>query len=143
MKMADNSLMIFKNNFKSINSNCVEVESNVIAKISSDDNEQAISINESEDGTINISSDVSTQEEAVEEYLAGNNKTEFNDEFLACTNVHDGISFKSENVLEIDNDDDNENLILEKSVINLGRLRKKCNVNNYMVRNLKKRSIRW
>ncbi|XP_057671370.1 uncharacterized protein LOC130903200 [Diorhabda carinulata] len=143
MKMADNTIVAIKNNCEFINSKCVEVKINENTKASCLADQKTITT-KFLDGIFN-SSDISTQEEAVEEYLAGNEKTDFNEEFLPCAdNSEEGISFKSENVLEINNEYETteEDVIRSKKDIAKDQTKRTVG-SSYVVRSLKKRSIKW
>ncbi|CAH1158995.1 unnamed protein product [Phyllotreta striolata] len=146
MKMADNALMILKNNFEANNSNCVEAEGDEIAKTSSGDVEKT-PIAQPEDSTINVSSEVCTQEEAANEHLAGNNKT---DEFLDDTNnSQEHVSLKTEEPLEIrietnnDNEKPDNDLLTNRSGVKAKfAAHKSTPKKNYIIKTLKKRSIK-
>ncbi|KAK4872478.1 hypothetical protein RN001_014507 [Aquatica leii] len=86
--------------------------------------------------------DVFAQEDAVENFLAGESK-EFNDD-LILSNVDEDIEFKRENVLELENNvlgdcdlSNGDNVKDEKNIIDYKRYRR-----NSLVNALKKRSIR-
>ncbi|KAF5287045.1 hypothetical protein FQR65_LT12346 [Abscondita terminalis] len=86
--------------------------------------------------------DVFAQEDAVENFLAGESK-EFNDD-LILSNVEEDIEFKRENVLELGNNvlvdcdiNNGDNVKDEKNIIDYKRYRR-----NSLVNALKKRSIR-
>lgn len=99
MKMAEKSVMLtFQNNCEAINSNCVEVVNEVDEKNTNNDiTEIATNTNKPEDEP----EMTGTQEDAVEKFLAGESKNDFNDDLL-LENIeaeNDGIEFKNDNVI--------------------------------------------
>jgi hypothetical protein len=101
MKMAEKSVMLtFQNNCESINSNCVEVINEADEKNPNNDiTEIATNTNKPEDEPNGGMTGDATQEDAVEKFLAGESKTDFNDDLLLENIEADGIDFKSDNVI--------------------------------------------
>ncbi|XP_008199159.1 uncharacterized protein LOC659546 isoform X2 [Tribolium castaneum] len=99
MKMAEKSVMLtFQNNCEAINSNCVEVINEADEKNTNNDiTEIATNTNKPEDEP----EMTGTQEDAVEKFLAGESKNDFNDDLLLenIESENDGIEFKSDNVI--------------------------------------------
>lgn len=88
MKMAENSVLTFNNNCASNNRICAEVNGHIRTtnKDENSDITDPININNSQSDKLPDSSDVCTQEEAAEEFLAGENKSECENE----SNFSDG-----------------------------------------------------
>lgn len=99
--MAEKSVMLtFQNNCETINSNCVEVENGAEEKNPNNDITE-INTNKSEDKPNGEMTGSETQEDAVEKFLAGESKNDFNDDLL-LENIeaeNEGIDFKSDNVI--------------------------------------------
>lgn len=109
--MAENTVLTFNNNRVSNNSNGVEVNVTPVE----DENghvTDTININNSQNDKLLTSSDVCTQEEAGEEFLAGENKSESdNDQHLSEAGdelLDDEVSSKSDNASECEVEDDLE-----------------------------------
>nr|XP_023012326.1 uncharacterized protein LOC111502472 isoform X1 [Leptinotarsa decemlineata] len=135
--MAENTLIVFQNNCESINRNCVEVETGRNEK--TNPFQQSLVINNAQNDILQSSSDICSQEEAVEVFLAGEDKADFD----LFSNGDEGISFKSENdILECNNafggDGDIQNSKGSKKKID----KQKDTGKNFICRSLKKRSIK-
>lgn len=143
MKMAEDPLISLPNNRGSINRNCVEVEENIV-KVKNVP-QTIFMISNSETDTLPNSSDISTQEEAVEEFLAGDNKSEYNNELLSNMGDDDEeILFKTENVLECGNEEYERDSRKKYTKNNYaGKVFQRKPERNYIAKILKKRSIRW
>lgn len=104
--MAEKSVMLtFQNNCESINSNCVEVrdaETDTEKITNSDITHIVTNINKQpEDEPIIDRKCATSEEDAVEQFLAGDLKSDFNDDLLLedLKSGNEGIDFKSDNVI--------------------------------------------
>lgn len=154
MKMADNSLMTFQNNCESINRNGVEVKANHIKDNNTNEDSKTIQIivnkpdDQPRDEILQNSTDILTQGDVVDEFLAGENNLEFNNDLLTdMDSANEGIPFKSENTISECN---NENLAksespgsVNKEMANPINPSHRLSTTRFMAKKLKRRSIKW
>lgn len=154
MKMADNSLMTFQNNCESINRNGVEVKANHIKDNNTNEDSTTLQIivnkpdDQPRDEVLQNSSDILTQGDVVDEFLAGENNLEFNNDLLSSMeNINEGISFKSENTISECNTRNLEKTEFTESVTkeveNSIQAFRRISTTSFIAKNLKRRSIKW
>lgn len=117
MKMAENSELTFDNNCATNNRNSAEVNENLV-KDEENHVTNILNINSSQNEKTLNSSDVCTQEEAAEEFLAGGNKWDSeNDQHLSETydEIEDENSMKSDIAPECGVDEDLEDQKCEET----------------------------
>ncbi|KAG5875436.1 hypothetical protein JTB14_038369 [Gonioctena quinquepunctata] len=142
MNMAENTLLVYQNNCDSINRNCVEVETSRIEITNS--SQLDLDINKTQNDISQSSSYICTQEEAVDVFLAGEDKTDFDILSNIETDGDEGISFKSENdILECNNEFGSDDIHQNSRRIAKKKIYRRTNGNDYICKTLKKRSIKW
>lgn len=152
--MADNSLMTFQNNCESINRNGVEVKANHIKDNNTNEDSKSLQIivNKPDDQPqheiLQNSSDILTQGDVVDEFLAGENNLEFNNDLLAnMDSTNEGIPFKSENTISECNSGKLEKSEFSGSVIkemdNPINPFHRLSTTRFIAKALKRRSIKW